>query len=118
MILQMVAVGVVSSPDEVADFPFVDRPDIRAVRDGVTLLTEIGALTTAPAPLPAGQLDTSARARQFEVSSSRQSAELAGDGGDRGGDAGTASPRVRLTDVGRALAQLPIDPRLARMVVE
>ena len=80
VILQMVAVGVVRSPDEVADFPFVDRPDVRAVRDGVTLLTELGALTN-------------------------------------GADDGTGGP-VRLTDVGRALAQLPIDPRLARMVVE
>ncbi len=81
VILQMVAVGVVASPDEVADFPFVDQPDVRAVRDGVALLTELGALSASPA------------------------------------DGGT-STRVRLTDVGRALARLPIDPRLARMVVE
>ncbi len=71
VILQMIAVGVATTPQDIGDFPFVDPPDTRAVRDGVQLLTELGAL---------------------------------GDG--------------RLTDVGRALAQLPMDPRLARMIVE
>ncbi|NHT18793.1 ATP-dependent RNA helicase HrpA [Cellulomonas sp. IC4_254] len=75
VILQMVAVGVATGPDDVAAFPFVDPPDTRAVRDGVQLLTELGALETGPS--------------------------------------GT-----RLTDTGRALAQLPMDPRLARMIVE
>jgi ATP-dependent helicase HrpA len=75
VILQMVAVGVATGPDDVASFPFVDPPDTRAVRDGVQLLTELGALET----------------------------DAAG---------------TRLTDTGRALAQLPMDPRLARMIVE
>ena len=63
----------------VEDFPFVDPPDRRAVRDGIALLDELGALE-AP--------------------------------GERTGSA------RRLTAVGRRLADLPIDPRLARMVVE
>ena len=71
VILQMIAVGVATTPEDIGDFPFVDPPDTRAVRDGVQLLTELGAL---------------------------------GDG--------------RLTETGRALAQLPMDPRLARMIVE
>ncbi|WP_369826233.1 ATP-dependent RNA helicase HrpA [Cellulomonas sp. PSBB021] len=75
VILQMIAVGVAASPQDVVDFPFVDPPDVRAVRDGVQLLTELGAIETGP------------------------------DG-------------TRLTETGRALAQLPVDPRLARMVVE
>ncbi|MFS0705662.1 ATP-dependent RNA helicase HrpA, partial [Cellulomonas sp. 179-A 9B4 NHS] len=75
VILQMISVGVVGSPDEVVEFPFVDPPDVRAVRDGVALLTELGALEVR-------------------------------DG------------RTRLTETGRALAQIPVDPRIARMVVE
>jgi ATP-dependent helicase HrpA len=75
VILQMISVGVAAGPDDVARFPFVDPPDVRAVRDGVQLLTELGALEQGP-----------------------------------GG--------TRLTDTGRALAQLPMDPRLARMIVE
>lgn len=75
VILQMISVGVAAGPDDVAAFPFVDAPDVRAVRDGVQLLTELGALEAGP-------------------------------GGSR------------LTATGRALAQLPMDPRLARMIVE
>ncbi|WP_372595079.1 DUF3418 domain-containing protein [Actinotalea sp.] len=75
VILQMIAVGVAASPADVSAFPFVDPPDTRSVRDGVQLLTELGALRTSE---------------------------------------GT----TRLTDTGRALALLPMDPRLARMIVE
>ncbi|MCF4120379.1 ATP-dependent RNA helicase HrpA [Antribacter sp. KLBMP9083] len=75
VLLQMISVGVVETPDDVARFPFVEPPDTRAVRDGVQLLTELGALTTA-------------------------------DG------------RTTLTETGRTLAQLPMDPRLARMIIE
>jgi ATP-dependent helicase HrpA len=58
------------------DFPFLDPPDRRSVRDGEALLQELGAL-----------------------------------GPDRHG-------RTRLTEIGRRLARLPLDPRFARMVVE
>ncbi|WP_127125415.1 DUF3418 domain-containing protein [Georgenia sp. SYP-B2076] len=73
VILQMAALGL----GDVAAFPFVDPPDTRAVRDGVQLLTEIGAL-----------------------------------------DPAATDPRHRLTKIGRELAQLPIDPRLGRMLLE
>ncbi|MEA2192592.1 MAG: ATP-dependent helicase HrpA, partial [Solirubrobacteraceae bacterium] len=72
VILQMEALGL----GEVEDFPFLDPPDRRQVRDGVALLHELGAL------------DPQA---------------------DRG---------RRLTSLGRRLAQLPVDPRLGRMVLE
>ncbi|MDO5726354.1 MAG: ATP-dependent RNA helicase HrpA [Bowdeniella nasicola] len=42
VILQMAALGL----GAVADFPFVDPPDAKAVRDGIGQLTEIGALKT------------------------------------------------------------------------
>ncbi|MBE1877062.1 DUF3418 domain-containing protein [Myceligenerans sp. TRM 65318] len=89
VLLQMVSVGVAESPGDVARFPFVEPPDTRAVRDGVQLLTELGALETT---------------------------SDGGRGDDERERAGT--PRTRLTRVGRMLAQLPMDPRLARMVVE
>jgi ATP-dependent helicase HrpA len=68
VILQMAALRL----GDIEEFPFLDPPDRRQVRDGVLLLQELGAL-----------------------------------------DAGGA-----LTPVGRRLAQLPLDPRLARMVLE
>ncbi|WP_100499938.1 ATP-dependent RNA helicase HrpA [Geodermatophilus chilensis] len=68
VLLQMAALDL----GDVADFPFIDPPDRRAVADGVALLEELGA--------------------------------LADDGA--------------LTPTGRVLAALPLDPRMARMVVE
>ena len=78
VILQMTSLGL----GEVERFPFVDPPDQRAVRAGVQLLEELGALT--------GTSESSARGRS----------------------------RLRLTGIGRKLARLPIDPRMARMILE
>ncbi len=75
VILQMTSLRL----GEVGQFPFVDPPDNRAVRAGVQLLEELGALV----PAPSGK---------------------------------TTAPR--LTGIGRKLARLPIDPRLARMILE
>jgi len=73
VILQMTALGL----GDVAAFPFVDPPDQRAVKDGMALLEELGALEPVRPGSPA-----------------------------------------RLTPLGRKLAQLPLDPRLGRMVLE
>ena len=64
----MAAIGL----GDVEDFPFLDPPDRRQIRDGIRLLEELGALDAAG----------------------------------------------RLTKLGRRLAELPVDPRMARMVLE
>ncbi|HEX2084252.1 MAG TPA: ATP-dependent RNA helicase HrpA, partial [Solirubrobacteraceae bacterium] len=68
VILQMAAARL----GDVEEFPFLDPPDRRQVRDGLDLLHELGALDA----------------------------------------------RRRLTRLGRRLAQLPVDPRLGRMILE
>lgn len=73
VILQMAAIGL----GEVEDFPFVDPPDTRTIRDGVALLEELGAV-----------------------------------------DPQRAGTRDWLTDLGRTLSRLPVDPRLGRMLIE
>jgi ATP-dependent helicase HrpA len=73
VILQMEALGL----GEVEDFPFLDPPDRRQIRDGIALLHELGAL-----------------------------------------DPQATDRSKRLTQLGRRLAQLPVDPRLGRMVLE
>jgi ATP-dependent helicase HrpA len=72
VILQMAALDL----GDIADFPFLDPPDRRQITDGVTVLTELGAL-------------------------------------DR-----SEPERIRLTPTGREMSDLPLDPRLARMLVE
>ncbi|WP_345473835.1 ATP-dependent RNA helicase HrpA [Glutamicibacter ectropisis] len=74
VILQMISMGVVASAAEVAQFPFVQPPEARAITDGVNLLRELGALESTKA--------------------------------------------AKLTQIGRKLAQLPLDVRLGRMIVE
>ncbi|NLE79980.1 MAG: ATP-dependent RNA helicase HrpA [Rhodococcus sp.] len=73
VILQMTALGL----GDVAAFPFVEPPDPRAVRDGIGLLEELGAI-----------------------------------------DRGSRAHNPVLTATGRELAALPVDPRMARMLVE
>jgi len=73
VILQMTALNL----GEVENFPFLDPPDPRQIKDGVALLHELGAIDP----------------QQSDI-------------------------RKRLTGMGRTLAQLPVDPRLARMLVE
>ncbi|USR79507.1 ATP-dependent RNA helicase HrpA [Arcanobacterium pinnipediorum] len=70
VILQMASLGL----GTVADFPFIDPPDLKSVRAGIQLLEEIGALEP---------------------------------------DMHTPV----LTKIGQKLARLPIDPRLARMLL-
>lgn len=96
VILQMTAMGVARGPKDVENFPFVEPPDSRAINDGVSLLRELGALSTPRAN------------------------ESSGDTEGRGGGSGRTSGRNAggLTAVGQQLAQLPVDPRLGRMIVE
>jgi ATP-dependent helicase HrpA len=69
VILQMMALGL----GDITSFPFIEPPDRRTIKDGLTLLFELGAITAAI------------------------------DG--------------QLTDLGRRLARLPLDPKLGRMVL-
>ncbi|MFE1596004.1 ATP-dependent RNA helicase HrpA [Nocardia sp. NPDC058705] len=82
VILQMTALGL----GDIESFPFVEAPDRRAIRDGIALLEELGALAHG--------------------SSKTIDAEA-----DSGG-------HLTLTPIGREMAQLPVDPRMARMLVE
>lgn len=51
VILQMISVGIAASPEEIGQFPFVEPPDARNIRDGVALLHELGAFNPdAPDP--------------------------------------------------------------------
>lgn len=88
VILQMLNLGL----GDITSFPFIDPPEERAVRAGMQLLEEIGALRSASAP---------ARKRGHDVRERK------------GGRA-----QRELSRIGRQLARLPIDPRLGRMLIE
>ncbi|MCI4011416.1 ATP-dependent RNA helicase HrpA [Brevibacterium sp. ZH18] len=75
VILQMTDLGFASSDKEILEFPFLTPPEAKAVRDGRTLLAELGALTS------------------------------------------DAAGTTTITPTGRQLSLLPVDPRLARMII-
>ena len=94
---------------DIATFPFLDPPDPRAVRDAVRLLHELGALRPASnSPraghargandaLPEGEPPALDRARRTRKHTHTDD---------------------ELTDIGRTMARIPVDPRLARMLIE
>lgn len=73
VILQMASLKL----GDIADFPFVQPPDARGIRDGIGVLTELGAITTTD------KTDTT----------------------------------PRLTPVGRTMSRIPVEPRVARMLI-
>jgi len=91
VILQMISLGL----GDIASFPFLQPPDSRGIKDGLDLLRELGAVS----------------------GSARPPAAVSRPGFDtRPPSSGATQPTI--TRIGKQLSQLPIDPRLARMVVE
>ncbi len=72
VILQAANLGL----GDITEFPFIQPPDARGVKDGLGLLAELGAVQDAK------------------------------------------GKSVRLTQIGKSLARLPIEPRFARMLLE
>jgi len=90
VILQMQSLGLGS----LEDFDFIEPPDHRLVNDGRKLLIELGAMTEKNPPKVA---DEKQSATSFPFKK----------GGTQGG----------LTKIGQQMAKMPIDPRLARMIL-
>ncbi|MEV7757378.1 DUF3418 domain-containing protein [Microbacterium sp. NPDC089180] len=95
VILQMLSLGF----GDIQAFPFLTPPDSRGVKAAFDLLVELGAVKL-PAP------GSERRDPRGDGDPSRQR-------GGRGDDRGP-----RLTEIGREIARLPIDPRFARMLIE
>ena len=124
VILQMASLGL----GAVEDFPFLDAPDRRAVRDGVALLVEIGALASGEPQERRGRDDRSRTRDERGTHDAGNARDTRADQDASGTaptardaeqpDATPASSQYRLTGIGRDLARLPIDPRLGRMLLE
>ncbi|WP_248812009.1 DUF3418 domain-containing protein [Frankia sp. AgPm24] len=104
VLLRMADLGL----GDVATFGFLDPPDSRQIHDGELLLTELGAFAVPtseaePEPSPEPKASPEPRAEPGPHH-----------------EAGRGRPsegRRQLTALGRRLAQIPVDPRLARMVL-
>ena len=108
VILQMTALGL----DDIEAFPFVDAPDKRHIQDGVKLLEELGAIQPkkiksykhdgARFPTRAKDVSANKNGTRYETCASESTEKKQG---------------WELTPIGRQLAQLPVDPRLAKMLL-
>lgn len=106
VILQMTALGL----DDIEAFPFVDAPDKRHIQDGVKLLEELGAIQ--PKKIKSYKHDGArfpTRAQNLTDESTRQET--------RASESTEKKQGWELTPIGRQLAQLPVDPRLAKMLL-
>jgi ATP-dependent helicase HrpA len=84
VILRMIALKL----GNIEDFPFIDRPAARSIRDGFDLLLELGAIK----PVKRGKKSKAGKSKEGDV--------------------------FLLTEKGRLMAQMPVDPRLSRMLTE
>ncbi len=115
VILRMIALKL----GDVLDFPFIDRPDLKSIKDGFNLLSELGAITkqqSAKGKAQSVKCKEDGVEARCQVSGVRKRREMAFD------DAQTPSRKldkeVKLTDKGRLMARIPLDPRLSRMLIE
>ncbi|QPK94171.1 ATP-dependent RNA helicase HrpA [Actinomyces sp. zg-332] len=87
VILKMVSIGL----NNIEDFPFIDKPDIKALKNGLQQLKEIGAFRSVDV-------------KNTGLATSKTPTNLSG--------------TYKITKLGKQIAKMPIDPRLARMLVE
>ena len=93
VILRMISLKL----GHISDFPFIDRPELKNIKDGYNLLFELGAITN-------GQR---ARGKGHGVKD-----------GANGVTGARSTSGVVLTETGRLMARIPLDPRLSRMLIE
>jgi ATP-dependent helicase HrpA len=95
VILRMISLKL----GEISDFPFIDPPDLKSIKDGFNLLYELGAIVNRPKA--SGVRRRVRYDRKQTKSNKNQTAGI-----------------VELTEKGRLMARIPLDPRLSRMLLE
>lgn len=107
VILRMLSLGL----GHVDHFPFIDPPAPKSVKDGIDILVELGAIEMILEEQSAmDDLIISPAADLHEVDTPRS--------GKMNNVLGGRRVSWRLTDRGRIMSRLPVDPRIARMIIE
>ena len=96
VILRMLALKL----GTVTDFPFIDKPDSRSIRDGMDLLMELGAVQKMKKGSPESVEDHLQPGENTTPSPPFSEAGLA------------------LTHEGRLMSRIPVDPRLSRILIQ
>ena len=104
---------------EISEFPFIEPPTPRMIADGYQLLMELGAIEDSPSPPP---LSPQGRGDKGSLPPGGVTSDLAGVVGQ---PSRMASSSIRglgrggkiLTKLGHELAKLPLDPKIARLLL-
>ncbi|CAN5313266.1 ATP-dependent RNA helicase HrpA [soil metagenome] len=128
VILQMISLGL----GDIASFPFLQPPDSRGIKDGIDLLSELGAInapraaarTAVAGDAVADSTSPSTTAPSDAAPSNTAAGTMSAAGNapttttSTGNRPGRPQQVPTLTRVGRDLSRMPIEPRFARMVIE
>lgn len=104
VILQMESLGL----GDLDNFDFIEPPDHRLVNDGKKLLVELGALSEKGHAAQSQPEKSTVEKGAVE----KNSIEKAGDKKPN-----AKKDSTKLTKIGQMMAKMPIDPRLARMIL-
>ncbi len=110
VILRLSALGL----GELEAFPFIEPPGSRAIADGYQLLIELGAMAESvppPQPSPEG------RGGLLSPNNGMRTLPLPPGEGWGGGSRVAKSNSRQLTPLGHELAKLPLDPKVARLLL-
>jgi ATP-dependent helicase HrpA len=108
VILRMISLEL----GDVLDFPFIDRPDLKSIKDGFNLLSELGAIVERP---KAKGESSKVKGQRPKVKGIEQTRSIEATGTVA---VAKSNKHVVLTDKGRLMAKIPLDPRLSRMLIE
>jgi len=125
VILRMLSLGL----GEISTFPFIDPPHAKNIRDGIDILRELGAIeswkqeTTVNShlslhhtPIRGGNDGRNGNKKEIwhDKSHTRDTLDI----GKKETVAASEETHYSLTERGRMMARLPIDPRISRMIIE
>ena len=117
VILRMISLNL----GDISKFPFVDRPDLKSIKDGFKLLVELGAIGQSAKSKGQGakgrglNVEVGMRNGESEAKTRRKKTGRLGHGETV---EGKFRDRYVLTKKGRLMARIPLDPRLSRMLIE
>jgi ATP-dependent helicase HrpA len=95
VILRMISLKI----DDIINFPFIDRPPLKTFKDGFDVLTDLGAIV-ADSAVPSKKTGNNAHALESDLKQP------------------LFSTRYSLTDKGKLMAKIPVDPSLSRILIE
>ncbi len=127
VILRMISLRL----GDIAEFPFIDRPQITSIKDGFNLLIELGAIRKKQRTEDRGQRTEGRRQKTEDREQRTEGRDLNSEVGIRKSELGATESggaegvvgkkygnRYELTKIGRVMARIPLDPRLSRMLIE